>query len=79
MERETFKLLFLIRKNKLLKDGTAPILMRITVNRKRWDSALKVGVIPADWDQQKERAIGEVRYSNLVNERLRVQNFVFTK
>jgi len=49
--------------------------MRITVNRKRWDSALKVGVIQANWDQQKERAIGDVRYSNLINETIESTKF----
>jgi site-specific recombinase XerD len=68
MERDTFKILFFIRKNKLLKDGTAPILLRITINGKRWDSSLKVGIYPDKWDQQRERAIGDVSYSNLINE-----------
>lgn len=45
MERGTFKILFYFRKNKLKKDGKAPLLMRLTVNGKRWDSALKEGVI----------------------------------
>lgn len=54
MERDTFKILFYFRKNKLKKDGKAPLLMRLTVNGKRWDSALKVGVDPKYWDQQKE-------------------------
>jgi hypothetical protein len=50
--------LFYLRKNKLKNDGKAPLLMRITVNGKRWDSALKVGVDPRYWSQQKEKVIG---------------------
>ena len=64
-----------IRKYKLRKDGKAPLLMRLTVNGRRWDSALKVGVNPKEWDQQKERATGDDRYSNLVNETIESTKF----
>jgi integrase len=76
MERDTFKILFYFRKNKLKKDGKAPLLMRLTVNGKRWDSALKVGVDPKYWDQQKEKVIGgDDRDSNLVNETIESTKF----
>jgi hypothetical protein len=45
MERNTFNILFYIRRNKLLKDGKVPILMRITINGRRWDSSLQLGVV----------------------------------
>jgi hypothetical protein len=64
-----------IRKYKLRKDGKAPLLIRLTVNGRRWDSALKVGVDPKEWDQQKERATGDDRYSNLVNETIESTKF----
>lgn len=35
MERNYFSVLFYIKKAKLLKNGEAPICLRITVNRKR--------------------------------------------
>jgi integrase len=76
MERDTFNILFYFRKNKLKNDGKAPLLMRITVNGKRWDSALKVGVDPKYWNQQKEKVIGgDERDSNLVNETIESTKF----
>lgn len=35
MKRNYFSVLFFIKKTKLLKNGEAPICMRITVNSKR--------------------------------------------
>lgn len=68
MDRNTFKILFYFRKKKLNKDGKAALLMRLTINGRRWDSTLKVGVDPKEWDQQKEKATGGDSVSNLVNE-----------
>jgi integrase len=64
-----------IRKNKLNKDGKAPLLMRLTINRRRWDSALKVSLDPKDWDQKKELASGDDKYSNLANETIESTKF----
>lgn len=36
MERKTFSVLFFIKKSKLLKNGEAPVCMRITVNGAWW-------------------------------------------
>lgn len=38
MQRNYFSILFFIKKTKLLKNGEAPICLRITVNGKRWKS-----------------------------------------
>lgn len=59
MEREAFNILFYVRKNKLKKDGQAPVILRLTVNGKRWKSALKVSVDLNQWDSKKERATGD--------------------
>jgi integrase len=75
MERNTFNIIFYIRRNKLLKDGNAPLLFRITVNGRRWDSALKVGISPSYWDSKKEKATGNDRDSNLVNEAVESTKF----
>ena len=53
MGRDTFNILFYLRRNKLLKDGTVPIFMRITINGKRWDSSLQLGVDLNNWDNIK--------------------------
>ena len=67
MERNTFNILFYISKNKLIKDGKAPLLMRITINGRRWDSALKVGIYPDKWYQKRERANKDIRYQIFIN------------
>lgn len=75
METKRCTIRVFIRKNKLNKDGKAPLLMRLTVNGRRWDSALKVSIDPKDWDQTKEKAIGEDSISNLVNETIESTKF----
>jgi Arm DNA-binding domain len=55
-----------IRKYKLNKERKVPLLMRVTVNGRRWDSALKVRINPNNWDPLKEKAIGDDSFSNLV-------------
>ena len=75
MERNTFNVLFYVRKDKLKRDGNAPLFMRLTVDRKRWDSALKVGIDPSRWDQKTERATGDDSNSLLVNETIASTKF----
>lgn len=41
MQRNYFTILFFIKKSKLLKNGEAPICMRITVNGQRAEYRLK--------------------------------------
>jgi len=53
-QRTTFNLLFFIRKAKLLKNGEAPIFLRITVNRQRAEIGIKRSVHPEQWNQAKE-------------------------
>jgi integrase len=64
-----------IRKYKLNKEGKVPLLMRVTVNGRRWDSALKVRINPNNWDPVKEKAIGDDSFSNLVNETIESTKF----
>ena len=64
-----------IRRYKLNKEGKVPLLMRVTVNGRRWDSALKVRINPNNWDPLKEKAIGDDSFSNLVNETIESTKF----
>ena len=41
MQNNSFSVLFFIKKSKLLKNGEAPICMRITVNSKRAEVQVK--------------------------------------
>ena len=49
----TFNISFFLRKYRLLKDGRAPILMRLTIDGKRLDSALQLGIDISNWDAKK--------------------------
>lgn len=53
-KRSTFNVNFLLRKHKLLKNGEAPICMRISVNRKAVDISIKRSVAVDSWNQTRE-------------------------
>lgn len=59
MERNYFSILFFIKRTKLLKNGEAPICLRITVNGKRAEVQIKRSVEVNKWNNQKECAIGK--------------------
>ena len=54
MERNYFSILFFIKRTKLLKNGEAPICLRITVNGKRAEVQIKRSVEVNKWNNQKE-------------------------
>lgn len=54
MQRNYFTVLFFLKKSKLLKNGEAPICMRITINGKRAEIQIKRGIDVAKWNAQKE-------------------------
>ena len=61
MERNYFSVLFYIKKAKLLKNGEAPICLRITVNGKRAEIQIKRSVEIDKWNTRRECAIGKDR------------------
>ena len=61
MERNYFSVLFYIKKAKLLKNGEAPICLRITVNGKRAEIQIKRSVEIDKWNARRECAIGKDR------------------
>lgn len=61
MKRNYFSVLFYIKKAKLLKNGEAPICLRITVNGKRAEIQIKRSVEIGKWNTQRECAIGKDR------------------
>ena len=67
MQRNYFTILFFIKKSKLLKNGEAPICMRITVNGQRAEIQIKRSVDISKWNSQKECAIGKERKSMELN------------
>ena len=58
MARNYFSILFFIKRTKMLKNGEAPICLRITVNGKRAEVQIKRSVEVNKWNNQKECAIG---------------------
>ncbi len=61
MKRDSFKVLFFIKKAKLLKNGEASVCMRITVNGARVETNIRKSIDPALWNQPKECTKGKSR------------------
>ena len=61
MKRNSFNVLFFIKKAKLLKNGEASVCMRITVNGARVENNIRKSVEPALWNQAKECVKGKSR------------------
>ena len=63
----TFSLLFVIRKHRLLKNGEAPIYLRITVNGEVADITVKRSVRREMWDQRRECSVGKLYQDKELN------------
>ena len=67
VKRNTLSVLFIIKKSKLLKNGEAPVCMRITVNKRVAEVMIKRS-IPVDlWNQKKECSKGKDRVAIELN------------
>jgi len=58
MKRSTFSILFFIKRAKLLKNGLAPVYMRVTINGQSVEISLKRGILPRLWDTSRNKAKG---------------------
>ena len=67
MKRQTFNVLFFIRKTKLKKSGETPIMLRITIEGQLTELQLKRDVMPILWIQSKERCTGRDATSMEIN------------
>ena len=67
MARKSFSVLFFIKKGKLLKNGEAPVCMRITVNGCMVDISIKRSCPVNLWNQAKENSKGKDRMSVELN------------
>ena len=65
--RSTFSVLFYIKKQKLLKNGEAPICMRLTVNKQKAEIMIKRSIPAELWNQAKECSKGKDRASAELN------------
>lgn len=66
--RSTFGVLFYIKRKKLLKNGDAPVYMRVTVDGRFLEASLKRGVNPKSWNEKKQRSTGRDRLSLELND-----------
>jgi site-specific recombinase XerD len=65
--KQTFNVLFFIRKTKLKKSGDTPIMLRITIEGQLVEMQLKRDVKPNIWNQNKERCTGKDHASLEIN------------
>lgn len=68
--KSTFAVLFFIKRKKLLKNGDAPVYMRITIDGRFLEASLKRGVNPKYWNEKKQRSTGRDRLSLELNDYL---------
>lgn len=61
MERKRFSVLFFIKRSKLLKNGEAPVRVRVTYDRLYVELQLKRSVKVPLWSQEKEKSTGKDR------------------
>lgn len=70
MKRTTFSILYYIKRKRLLKNGEAPIYMRITVNGKHVETSIKRSIPPQLWDTTKNKCKGNSEQSKAINDYL---------
>lgn len=73
--KSTFRTLFYLRKNQPRRDGTAPIMVKVTVNGKSVQFNSKENVAPTLWDVKSGKAIGrskEIMEINAALENMKV-------
>ena len=68
--KSAFSILFFIKRKKLLKNGDAPVYMRVTVDGCFLEASLKRGVNPKTWNEKKQRSTGRDRLSLELNDYL---------
>ncbi|CDN30456.1 transposase [Mucinivorans hirudinis] len=67
MIKSTFKILFYVKRNAVRKDGSMPIIARITIDGKIAQFSTKIEILPDLWSVDLGRALGQSRESKQVN------------
>ena len=65
--RNTFSILFYLKRNSPLRSGMTPIMARITINGQRAQLSTHLSVEPSLWDTQKGRVLGHTQYATQTN------------
>lgn len=68
--RSTFSVLFYIKRTALRKDGTAPIMGRITINGEMAQFATRLAITPDKWSVEYGSAYGRSERSRTINAEL---------
>lgn len=68
--RNTFKVLFYIKKNAPHRDGLVPVMARITINGLRTQFSTRLTVDPAAWSVEAGRVAGHTDRARRINARL---------
>ncbi len=67
MKRATFTVMYYINRAKCRKDGLAPIIARITINKERAEFAIGRHVEPEEWDTDKGRVSSNTKVAKEIN------------
>ena len=70
MKRATFNIHYYIKRTKLLKNGDAPVYMRLTLNGENAEISLKRSIKPSLWDTTRNKAKGTSPEASEVNDYL---------
>jgi hypothetical protein len=82
MIRATFSINFFVKWKKLLRNGEAPIYLRITVNKQQAEASLKRSIKPTLWDVTRNKAKGNSQEALELNDyinSIRAQIFHYQK
>jgi len=72
MKKKTFAILFYVKRTKLLRNGEAPIFMRITVDAVRAEMSIQRSINLSDWIEKKACA----KPTNVKNRELSVSKML---
>lgn len=64
MKQNTLRVLFFVLKSRLLKNGEAPIILRVTIDGRQDEVRIQRSVPLKLWDNVKERSKGKDRSIN---------------
>ncbi|MFV0507172.1 MAG: Arm DNA-binding domain-containing protein [Bacteroidales bacterium] len=59
MIKSTFNVAFFIKRNAQRKDGTVPIVSRITINKQVAQFNTKLHILPSEWNAKLGKAAGQ--------------------
>jgi len=63
----TFNLLFFVKRSKAIANGTAPIYLRITIDGKQTEIAVKRYILPEKWNSSNQNISGNSEEARTLN------------